>query len=451
MKTNLLKKVRSFKALEKAWYKIEENARTSKSEEVKKEINAFRENATSKLKSLCGKICNHSFKFGLARGIPFPKTDSTGKKDKKNFRPIVLATVEARIVQRAILDALMTVPKLRRYIHTPHSFGGIRKQSDKDLAAVPAAIRAILDSVRSGAKFVVCADISKFFTRISKSEVTEIVSGAVEDPEFLNFFRKAIHVELSNMADLRERADAFPIGDIGVAQGNCLSPLLGNIVLYDFDTMMNSGDCRCIRYIDDLVILAPDRASATYWLGRAKKWLADHQMELAPDKSFDDPISISERFEVLGIEFSSGLIRPSCKSQKRFLDSINAAFQESSKALYAFRANKTIDRDFTVTRTLRKVDGIINGWGKHYWFCNDIQSFRSLNDKIATRLQQYSFAYSDTLTRTGEEHRSTLLGISQLGSANSDPFKWPKQSEIAQSKKIAEPSILGAQLSEHVV
>ena len=74
-------------------------------------------------------------------------------------------------------------------------------------------------------------------------------------------FRQAIHVELSNLAALREHADRFPTEDIGVAQGSALSPLLGNIILADFDQRMNDGECRCLRYIDDFIVLGPSSAA----------------------------------------------------------------------------------------------------------------------------------------------------------------------------------------------
>jgi hypothetical protein len=43
MPSVLMKKVRGVRHLERAWRVIEENARSSKSEDVKKEIEAFRE------------------------------------------------------------------------------------------------------------------------------------------------------------------------------------------------------------------------------------------------------------------------------------------------------------------------------------------------------------------------------------------------------------------------
>src|SRR5262249_5548794 len=146
-----------------------------------------------------------------------------------DFRPIVLAKAEVRIVQRAILNVLTDLPGLEPFIVNPNSFGGMRKSEWRPLSAVPAGVSAVLAAIGEGARFVMCADISGFFTRISKSAVATIVSRAAGDAEFMEFFQSAIRVELSNMAELREHASKFPIEDIGVAQGNSLSPLLGNI------------------------------------------------------------------------------------------------------------------------------------------------------------------------------------------------------------------------------
>src|SRR5258706_109174 len=82
-----------------------------------------------------------------ARGVRIPKD----KKDKSSFRPLVVAKVESRIVQRAIHDVLVSVPAIQTFVRTPYSFGGIKKHYDDDIAAVPAAIRAVLDAI-GGAK-----------------------------------------------------------------------------------------------------------------------------------------------------------------------------------------------------------------------------------------------------------------------------------------------------------
>ena len=358
MSSALMKKVRGVRHLERAWRIIEENARSSKSEDVKKEIEAFRENASRNLKSLCTRLTRGTFKFPPAKGIPIAKTGKDGKKNKAKIRPIVLASVESRIVQRAILDVLLGIPDLQKYVLTPHSFGGIRKSTEDELAAVPAAIKEVLNSIGRGHKFVASADISSFFTRIPKGDVTEIVAKAVNDELFMDLFREAIHVELSNMAELREKSGEFPIGDIGVAQGNSLSPLLGNIILFEFDRQMNAGDCRCIRYIDDFIILAPTRAAALARMKRSVLLLAIHKMELSKEKSSKEPQPINRSFEFLGIELSNGLIRPASKAQSKHLNSLKMVFEESTKSLREYRAGAEFKKTNSLVATLRRVDGI---------------------------------------------------------------------------------------------
>jgi RNA-directed DNA polymerase len=437
----LMKRVRSVRNLERAWHVIEANARSSKSEDVKKEIEAFRENASRNLKSLCTRLVKGTFKFPPAKGVPITKTDKDGKKNKAKFRPIVLASVESRIVQRAILDTLLGVPELHKYIHTPHSFGGIRKVSDDGLAAVPAAIKDVLVSIGQGAKFVSSADITSFFTRIPKSVVTDIVANAVQDDQFMSLFRKAINVELSNMAELREKANAFPIGDIGVAQGNSLSPLLGNIILFDFDRQMNACDCRCIRYVDDFTILAPTRAAASARMRKSVSILAAQKMELSKEKSSKEPLPITAGFEFLGIELNNGLIRPTSKAQLKHLNSLKVIFDESSKAIREHRPGAKFERSNSLTATLRRVDGMCQGWAKHYRFCNDMNAFENLDKKISEMIGSFVGNYSAAIKRVGGDERRTLLGVGKLAEIEFKPFDWPKSAVKAVTGQDAQSSL----------
>ena len=144
---------------------------------------------------------------------------------------------------------------------------------------MPAAIGAVLTAIGNGGSYTIRSDISAFFTKIPKPVVTKIVAEAVQEPDFIELFSQAITVELDNLAKLRQHASAFPIHEIGVAQGNSLSPLLGNLLLYEFDQEMNEGDCRCIRYIDDFIILAPNQKVAERCFFRARKLLKKHGME----------------------------------------------------------------------------------------------------------------------------------------------------------------------------
>lgn len=270
LESDLSLQVRKRRIIEGAWLAIKRNARTSKSQDTKNEIAAFEADLSTNLRRLSRELQQNKFVFPPARGIKIPKD----KKDKSSFRPLVVAKVESRIVQRAVHDVLISVPAIQKYACTPNSFGGVKKREDDEIAAVPAAIQAVLHAIGGGCKFVIRSDIASFFTRIPKSVVTEIVTRAVEDLDFVELFTKAISVELENMTQLREYANAFPIEDIGVAQGNSLSRLLGNLFLYEFDLELNKRpDVRCIRYIDDFIILAVSKEIAESAFAKAVQML----------------------------------------------------------------------------------------------------------------------------------------------------------------------------------
>ncbi len=418
----LLKEVRSRPSLERAWRVIEDNGRFSKSETVRSEIETFREKAFGKLRSLGDRLRRGTFRFPPARAVPIPKGD---KKDRGNFRPIVLATVEARIVQRSILGVLTDVADLKPYFRNPNSFGGIRKAEGQDLAAVPAAIQEVLSAIGAGAAYVSCADISGFFTRISKSAVTGIIADVVRDDDFMALLTDAVRVELGNMAELRERADKFPIHDIGVAQGNSLSPLLGNVILHDFDRIMNEGDCRCIRYIDDFIVLAPTRRAAASRMRVAARHLAGLGMSLSAEKTHAEPRGIADGFEFLGIELRNGLLRPTAQAQQRLMTLLGETLGESTAAFRARRKGMPLQKAQSLLGTLRRVDGAIQGWGRHYRFCNDEKTFAALDAAVSRMIKGYLGAYAGEREGAGDDDRRALLGIETLSGMQRSPFPWP--------------------------
>lgn len=422
MGSRLALQVRQSKVLEGAWVAIQRNARTSKSQDTKNEIAVFAANLSTNLRRISRQLQQNKFIFPPARGIKIPKD----KKDKSSFRPLVVAEVESRIVQRAIHDVLVSVPAIEQFVRTPFSFGGIKKQKDDDLAAVPAAIQTVLNSIGDGRKFVIRCDIAKFFTRIPKSVVIDIVAKAVNDPEFVELFTRAITVELENMAQLREYANAFPIEDIGVAQGNSLSPLLGNLFLYEFDLELNKRpDVRCIRYIDDFIILAPSREIAENTFAKAVDMLKKLGMSVSGDKT--QKALVEDRFEFLGIDLSNGFIRPCRKAQKRFLDSIGSTLLKSQMAIREHKKTRELANNLSLLETLGKVRGVMQGWGKHYRFCNDKKCFEHLDQLVGILIRDYLAKYREAREKTDDAGRWRLLGIEALAQIKGAPFLWPKK------------------------
>jgi len=419
MKKSLIENVRSIATLNKAWSAIRKNARISKLLETRDEAIAFEEKATENITRIQRQLNGGKFIFKPAKGKRIPK------KKKGDFRPLVVAPLESRIVQRAVHDVLVQIPALHPYIKTPYSFGGMKKGKEDELASVPAAIKCALDAIGSGSVFVVRSDISDFFTCIPKSQVTETISKLVNEPNFIKLFSEAIDVELENMAQLKHHAIRFPIEDIGVAQGNSLSPRLGNIFLADFDRELNlSQDVKCIRYIDDILVLAPSRSIANNHFSKAKAALKKKGLTLSDSKTVIADAKTG--FIFLGIEIVNGLIRPSKEKRDDLVDSVSNLLEESRKSFATLKDFEAFDSKFNLLNTLLRTRALIQGWGKHYWFCNDFNCIEVMDKEIDHLIERYRSDYASFRSRLDVSQKRTLLGIEGLGQMDrSRHFSWP--------------------------
>ena len=314
---------------------------------------------------------------------------------------------------------------LRDDAFQPYSFGGIPKRGD-ELAGVAAAINQLLDFVGRGATHIMIADIEGFFTNISKSGVLKIVEKHTSDQRFLKLLRGAIHVDLENSDQLWRYKDQFPYGDIGIGQGNCLSPFLGNIYLSDFDVRMNEGDCRCIRYIDDIIIAAPSGRAASARFRLAKRLLEGKKLSFADAKTGAVPVPVSEPFEYLGIEFSreGSTIK---KSRQSIVARAEEVAAESLKAMRSCVKPAEFDAKLSIPKTLNRIAGMAKGWSHHYAFCNDRRTIQSIDQLICDVFLLY-VRKAGKIAGEKANVSAAVLGYSGLSGVSFHPFKWPVQS-----------------------
>lgn len=292
--------VRRAATLQRAWFTIRANAASSKSGRSKKEAADFDYALSQNIKRIQDRL-RSGYSFSKPHGALKPKKSGTGK------RGLVIAPIEDRVVQRAILDVLQDhhAPTIRSVLETPTSFGGIPGRGVAD------AIRRIEGARRGeGIAFLAGSDISGFFTKIKVEPVVEFVATATGDHSFARLFDDALRVDLANTADLSpEDLALFPRAGIGVAQGCPLSAFAGNVFLRDFDAEMNQGDTICLRYIDDFILLARSKGEAERALEKARHLLegldlAIYDPATHPDKAFLGPFSSDIHF--LGHELVPG-------------------------------------------------------------------------------------------------------------------------------------------------
>lgn len=423
------KNVYKRKTLRAAWRIVHSNGVSSKNEETRRQIAEFSVGIESHLERLYRQLKNERFKFPLAEGVLIAKK---GKKP----RPIVRSPIPTRIVQRAILEVLQADPVLEPYYKNPASFGGIKGKH----LGVRGAMRAVYAAIRptNGAKYFIRSDINSFFTKIPRMTVLDKICAVIPDPKFHDIVRKATHVELDNLASLGTSADRFPSYEIGVAQGCCLSPLLGNILLERFDRELNGRNIICIRYIDDFIVLGPTEAKVEAAFRNGLRLLAEH------DLTAYDPIAGSDKaemgevkhgFEFLGCEVRPGMIGPARKSRQRIIEAVKATLDRSQRLMENPRA--MMEEDLGAVATLEDANNILQGWGNQYAFCNDREVFKMLDTKVNGMIEAYWRAvvrrYAKFAEKKDMENARHLLGVHLLGDSKFDPIVDPLSSESCRS------------------
>ena len=160
---------------------------------------------------------------------------------------------------------------------------------------------------------------------------------------------------------------------------------------------MNQGDCRCIRYIDDFIILGPSAAAVMARLRRARTILHGLDMTLATDWSTESgvyaghPLAPSSFLASNWQEHRS--FGPAGRARAKFLTSLRGTFNESREAFKAYRNGQPLSKPPHFSALSKQVNSIIQGWGKHYRFCNDDLFFSNLDEEVGQLIREYIGTY----------------------------------------------------------
>jgi hypothetical protein len=405
----LYNKVKSLGILERSFKKVREHAAKSPSRETRQALAEFEKDQIDSLRKLQKRLAQPDFAFYKQRGIAKPK------KNSSDYRPLVVAPFEDRIIQRAILEVLTTyVSAVKKVMSTETSLGGIPG------CGVESAIKLVVNAIEQGAKYYVRSDIQSFFTRIPKSRVKDFIANHVKDLEFVSLFDRALDTELENLDDLAEYKNLFPTGDGGVAQGSALSTLAGNIVLNDFDKMLNGRNIWCLRYVDDYLILGPDESRVKKAFESSQRLLNGLGMRAySPWQERQKAAhgQTADGFTFLGCDIKSNgqLIQPSRKNRIKLLSDIETVFTD---ALHGIRSSVTLgrpnDMKWCYAPVLVKVNSIISGWLHAFPFRNCADTFESLNHEIDKLIRQFSGEFRRALAPTSPRIRRHFLGVRPL-------------------------------------
>jgi len=173
-------------------------------------VDAYGEDLERKLADLHGRIHRGAYRAQPSRRVYIPKPD--GRE-----RPLGIAALEDKIVQRALVEVLNAIWE-EDFLGFSYGFRPGRGQHDALYAlAVGIAQRKV--------NWILDADIAGFFDAVSHDWLVKFVEHRVGDRRVVRLIRKWLK------AGVMEDGQVTP-GEVGTPQGAVISPLLANIYLH---------------------------------------------------------------------------------------------------------------------------------------------------------------------------------------------------------------------------
>jgi group II intron reverse transcriptase/maturase len=193
-------------------------------------------------------------------------------------RPLGVAAVEDKIVQRAVVEVLNAIWE-EDFLGFSYGFRPRRSQHDAlDALAVGIETQRV--------NWILDADIAGFFDTVSHDWLIRFVEHRIGDRRVIRLIRKWLKAGV-----IEERA--VRATETGTPQGAVISPLLANIYLhYVFDLWAErwrrreaAGDMIIVRYADDIVVGFQHQADAERFQAELTQRLAAFALTLHPGKT----------------------------------------------------------------------------------------------------------------------------------------------------------------------
>jgi group II intron reverse transcriptase/maturase len=223
------------------------------------------------LRDLHGRVQRGSYRARPSRRAYIPKADG-------RLRPLGIAAVEDKILQRAVVEVLGAVYETD-FLGFSYGFRPGRSPHDA-LDALAVAIK------RRRVNWVLDADLRDFFTSLDHGWLERFLEHRIADRRVLRLIRKWLRAGVIEDGAWSETVEGTP-------QGASVSPLLANVYLhYVFDLWAERwrrrrarGDVVIVRFADDYIAGFEHRDDAQRFLDDLRGRLAEFALELHADKT----------------------------------------------------------------------------------------------------------------------------------------------------------------------
>ena len=290
----------------------------------------FKENQ----KELIDRIYRGKYTPSPVRRVEIPKPDG-------GVRKLGIPTVVDRTIQQAMAQQLVPIYEP---LFADNSYG-YRPQRD-----AKQAILKVKEYAEQGYTYAVSIDLSRYFDTINHEILLNILRRDIKDERVIQMIKRYLKGGVMENGVVMETEEGSP-------QGGNLSPLLSNIYLNEFDQEFLKRGVPCIRYADDIVLLAKSKRASERLLESGTRYLEEKlKLTVNRDKSRTISVFAIRNFKFLGFALGRNgggiYIRVHPKSWEKF-----------KSRLKELSSRKRVQR---IKPTLEEIKVYARGWFNHY-------------------------------------------------------------------------------------
>ena len=293
---------------------------------------------------------------------PSPVRRKEIPKPDGGVRKLGIPTVIDRIIQQAMAQQLMPIYEP---LFSDGSYGYRPGRSAKD------AIRKMKEYAEQGYTRAVVLDLSKYFDTLNHEMLINILRRNVKDERVIQMVKRYLKSGVMENGVVIETAEGSP-------QGGNLSPLLANIYLNEFDQEFSRRGVPCIRYADDIVLLAKSERASERLLETSTKYLEGTlKLKVNREKSLTVSVFAIRKFKYLGFclgKNGKGIyIRVHAKSWKKAKDKLRMFTSRS--------------RCGSIVKTMERIEVYMRGWLNYFSMADMKNNIESLNGWLYRRIR----------------------------------------------------------------